>query len=201
MRFCVENPSPAALPAFLQELSLMAYLSGKYPYFSEFYAYQRESQMMILKYYELGSLYDWVRTIAPWTSSHISHLMTDIAKGIEAMHRENMAHCDLKPENILIEGLPSATPSGHWFKAVLSDLGTSRILTEDLPVKKFETVQHRGLSIFYAAPEVFQVFRRGGSERKETRSPAVIQAADLYALSCVLHFCLHCDTPWIQTEI
>lgn len=169
----------------------MSFLSRKYPYFCEVYAFESKNQMLVMKHYELGSLYHWIRTV-PWSLPCLLQILRDVSIGIKAMHRENIAHCDLKPENILIDHDQTRSPQ-FPFRAVLSDFGLARILTTDLLVKKFQRVEIKGLSMLYAAPEVFEEFH----SLVAGRPLAIIKTADIYALGCLVYFCSHKSMPWL----
>lgn len=172
---------------FHQEVSLMYYLSQKYPYFAKIYAYEESSQIIILKYYKHGPLEKWLRR-KPRSKHQIMNVILCFTRGVAAMHKENIAHCDLKPDNVLIDHDDKKQPI-----AVLIDLGISKILNQNnLAVKQFKAANIRGFSPSYAAPEAIQVFKE-----QDTRAPAIVRASDIYSLACIYYRILSKRPPWL----
>lgn len=169
----------------MQEIMVTAFLSQKYPYFAELYAFHMETKVMIMKHYEGGSLTSWMKS-CNWTKVTCLRILHDIALGINAMHSEDIAHCDLKPDNILID-----VENGSY-KAVIGDLGITKILkaASELPVREVDLIRIRGFSAFYASAETFQSFN------SDTRTPQVIKASDIYSTGGIVFFSLCKRDPW-----
>jgi len=90
------------------------------------------------------------------------HIGREMARALEAVHREGAVHRDIKPENVLIT-------AGESVK--LMDLGVARL--KDESIRLSQTGQFLG-SVQYAAPEQFEA-----AEDVDGR-------ADLYALGLLL---------------
>ncbi|KAI3648155.1 hypothetical protein MP228_006009 [Amoeboaphelidium protococcarum] len=98
------------------------------------------------------------------------------------------ANCDLKPQNVLLDA-----DANGLLVPILSDLGISSITDDSaLLVAAFQVSWQRGLSLSYAAPELFVRFR---SRYTET-SPQILKAADVYALSIIMLNLITRDKPW-----
>lgn len=57
---------------------------------------------LILKYYELGSLFDIIQSSSKWITD-VAAIAMGIAKGMEYIHSKNLIHGDLNTKNILME--------------------------------------------------------------------------------------------------
>ncbi len=109
-----------------------------------------------------------------------SHILSQVARALDAAHARELIHRDVKPSNILIEpaiGEPIGGPDDH---AYLTDFGLSRKVTERSTVGPLATVLG---TIDYVAPEQIQ-----GDE--------VDGRVDQYGLAATLFTCLTEEPPF-----
>ncbi len=72
------------------------------------------------------------------------------------LHSKGVCHLDLKPENILLD-----KDEKRKVYCVLTDFGISQIVNNNiLKVKAFDIVPVKGMSVNYAAPERFLMYRQ-----------------------------------------
>jgi WD40 repeat protein/tRNA A-37 threonylcarbamoyl transferase component Bud32 len=173
---------------FDQEIGIMEMLKGR-GCFVELLGYSLNPCVILMKIYPIGSLNAWIQnTESSLPNNVIISFLNDISRGIFIMHKLQLAHCDLKPDNILLE-----EQSPGYFKCVLTDFGITQILsTSIIDAKAFNSVNVRGLSVRYAAPEAFLRFRK----KILAARAADIMAGDIYSLMCVLYEMLVKISPW-----
>ncbi|KAJ7353548.1 kinase-like domain-containing protein, partial [Mycena albidolilacea] len=108
-------------------------------------------------------------TILKYLNDHgranIDQLLSEISKGLEYLHSQNLVHGDLRGANILI--------TNEW-SPCLADFGLAS-LTDPTAAT---TTSHRAGSIRWMAPELIDPSRFG---RSFARTPAT----DVYAFGCV----------------
>eukprot|EP00158_Paraphelidium_tribonemae_P006307 Partr_v1_DN27770_c0_g2_i1_m67272 putative protein kinase kinase kinase len=167
-----DSTSPAM---FHQEISIMSALS-KYPFFVRLLGYAESPQSILMRNYAMGDLKEYLLTsIARKTKRFQMSILQDVAHGIGAMHHNNLSHSDIKAENILLYS--NAQKMVH---AVISDFGITKVLDKTVvQVGAFVTVNINGMSLRYAAPELFM---------NQYRSPQVICTADVYAYGILMYF-------------
>ena len=178
--------------AFIQEVSIIHFLNQKFPmYFVQLYGYELETQTMLLKYYDQGSLAHYLqRNNSRWTRQVALTIIHDVAMGLMSMHSEGMAHRDLKPENILIDIRQN---TAH---AVLTDFGISAILESNLvKVKEFQVANAEGFSPLYCAPEIFEITFETRDSSKE-----LFMQSDIYSFACLIYVCMGLKPPWVPHE-
>jgi serine/threonine protein kinase len=168
--------------SFQQEISLMEFFSDS-KYVAKLIGYCKEPVCLLLKYYPLGSLQNWIENNKQFNKdSKRSKLAIcdDISRGVFVLHSKQVAHCDLKLQNILVEeseGRP---------RFLLTDLGISKILTEEyLASEAFQIRNIRGLTVSYAAPDVMIRFRK-----KHIGTPSEEKAGDVYSFGVILFYLL-----------
>lgn len=177
----VGNKSSGSLQ-FDQEVSLL-HQYAKYPFFSRIFGFDPKEKIILMKLYSEKCLYDYLmRPSKYWSKSLLLQVALSVARGIKIMHNKNMAHCDLKGENILL----NFTEAGK-LEAVIADFGLTRIFGTQ-KVKHLKIFDPNGLSIHYAAPEVFLEYSYiEKTQQHDRRSPAVLMSGDVYAFGCLLN--------------
>ncbi|MFE3188115.1 serine/threonine-protein kinase [Nocardia sp. NPDC059240] len=110
--------------------------------------------------------------IAPGTAVHV---VTEVARGLDAAHRAGVLHRDVKPANILLE-----RHEGRPDRVFITDFGIARPVVDSARLTETGTVV---ATVAYAAPELLT-------------EQAVDQRADVYALGCTLYELLTGATPF-----
>ena len=127
------------------------------------------------------SLRDWLPTRCPLPPLLAIGLAEQIARGLEAIHAENVVHRDLKPGNVMIVRTPrgrengaSETDPAMWQVKII-DFGLARAFAGDALSSNLDalTTGFRGTAV-YASPEQCQ-------ERVDLDG-----RSDLYSLGCIL---------------
>lgn len=97
-------------------------------------------------------------------SFHIVLAMTEI-------HSLGVVHRDLKSMNLLLDA-PEGLSTVHW-KVVVCDFGLAKIVG-DLDVKGTKAAEVDGISVRYAAPEVFKRIYKGKMRKNATATDATL---------------------------
>ncbi len=123
---------------------------------------KRNFMYIVTEYIEGQTLAQWMIDNPKPNIEQVRNLIEQIAKGLNAFHRQEMLHQDLKPENVLInqEGVAKIIDFGATKVA-----GISEILSLDTHQDILGTAQ-------YTAPEYF--LGEAGSARSDNFSLAVI---------------------------
>ncbi len=160
-----------------QEISIMEYFKPE-KHIAKIMGYSEEPFSIVMKYYNLGSLANWIDNTSDRLRIYVIAFMHDIGAGLMAMHYKGVVHNDLKPDNVLLD----LDENGKPF-CVLSDFGISQVLSDDMmTVKDFRLLQVRALSLAYSAPERLQYFRaKVLSVERET-----VFSWDVYSASVIL---------------
>jgi serine/threonine-protein kinase len=160
--------------SFQQEIAIMS-LFREHENIAKLIGYCSTPPVILVKYYDLGSL-ERLMEIERRTKRFMMPLMLGIARGLRLLHWNGIVHCDLKPGNVLIE------INNTGLNAVLSDFGISRVVEEKvLTVSAFETIELRGLTYAYAAPEVLVKFKT----MIELSSGSQVKQRDIYAFALI----------------
>eukprot|EP00158_Paraphelidium_tribonemae_P009774 Partr_v1_DN28963_c0_g1_i2_m25365 putative protein kinase kinase kinase len=148
---------------FHQELSVTSYLQSC-PNIIRLLGYCDDPTALILKIYPLGSLGTLINSRPVMITKKISHsFIRDVATGLNAIHSAGFVHSDIKSDNILID---IDQVAGKYF-CVICDFGISQVVSPKvLKVGAFVVANQMGLSLWYAAPEVFRDMRAGRTMRK-----------------------------------
>jgi serine/threonine protein kinase len=163
---------------FNQEVSLMQYFQGE-KHIAKLLGYSTEPYCLVMKYYELGSLKQFMKTRKHRSKINILAFGHDISCGLKVMHDKGVVHNDLKPDNVLLD------LQGNKPFCVLTDLGISQVVTRQiLKVRQFQIVQVKGLSIAYASPERLAAFRKMIDLNVD--DPQTVFSVDVYSLGVLL---------------
>ena len=175
--------TPRESAAFKQEIALM-YRFRDEPFFARMFGFSSAPACLLIKFYRYGDLMDFITggseaiKYFKYSKACIIRLFRQLCSAVATMHRINMVHCDIKPANALLDQDPSG-----MLTIALTDFGIARVLDDvNLQVKAFEVSNLRGVSIVYAAPDVFFRFR----SRTPTTDPRLWKAGDTYALAILL---------------
>lgn len=186
---------------FLQEVAVM-WLFSSSKYFVKLLGYSPEPQMMIMKFYHLGSLKDILYTEGmfskanggrPWTPRVSVSFAYDVANALAEMHHTGVVHSDVKAANILVDN----DEIGELFLC-MSDFGVSAVVDESLlRVKAMPRSVINGASIAYAAPEVFDKLRECIVEdTSRSKHVLISKASDTYAYGVLLYELIGRKRPW-----
>ncbi|KAJ7783392.1 kinase-like domain-containing protein [Mycena olivaceomarginata] len=104
-------------------------------------------------------------------------LITDVAMGLEYLHRNNVVHGDLKTVNILV------TPSG---RACIADFGLASIVDELSLKMTFSSRSGRAGTVRYQAPELLM------------NECSTHFGSDVYAFACVCYEILTGKVPFYE---
>jgi tRNA A-37 threonylcarbamoyl transferase component Bud32 len=175
-----------SMKLFEQEISVM-FLLAHSQYVAKIVGFKLRPPVLLMKMYTDGSLMSFA--IKYKLSRKWKLLFSlNVARGLSDIHKAQIAHCDLKPHNVLIDRDSRGKPF-----CVITDFGIAQILSEKLLVVKYSHVMNvRGLSIHYAAPEVFVRFR----DSNEINGPEIIKRSDMFAFAMNLYFVLCQMEPW-----
>jgi serine/threonine-protein kinase len=109
-------------------------------------------------------------------------LLSDIARGLMAMHRGGIAHMDVKPANVLIHN------EYGLLRAMLTDFGISQIVSgADRTVRAFSRSQFHGHTFLFAPPEI--LLRR-------VPNLTSLLFADIYSFGLIILASLNREDPW-----
>jgi TolB-like protein len=136
-----------------------------------------ENMFYAMEFIAGESLRDWLHSRVPLSPLMAIGLSLQIARGLEAIHREEVIHRDLKPTNLMIvradKQRPESDPEAWLIKII--DFGLARNVAGDVSETSAVagTTGFRGTAL-YASPEQCE-------ERRDLDG-----RADLYSLGCVM---------------
>lgn len=167
----------------------MHYVNRQSNHFAQLIGFDTSNLAMLLKFYELGSLRQLIHSQLPFNRTQILHILRGISLGLRTMHSNGFAHCDIKTDNILMD----LSDDRRLFIPFITDLGITRVLTNTaMGVREFQTVNLPGFSVRYAAPEILKLRRLP----VDTRATWEVQAADIYAMGCLVYEVMCRTTMW-----
>ena len=103
------------------------------------------------------------------------------------MHQAGFGHCDIKPGNVLLDIVD------RQLAIVMSDFGISKVLDPSSLKVYFEVSNIKGVSVGFAAPEVWAMFRQ---KSQHIFDPQVIKGSDTYALAVTFLAMMTRRKPW-----
>lgn len=132
-----------------------------------------------MRYVAGGDLRALLETNGPLSLEQASAVIVAMADALDAAHTQGIIHRDVKPANILID---NRNGQHHYY---LSDFGIAKITSTGESLTS--TGQILG-TIDYIAPE-------------QVQGKPIDNRADLYALGCVLYYCLTGTVPFPRADI
>lgn len=130
---------------------------------------------LVMRYVDGTDLQALLRDQGPLPAQQAARIVDQVARALDAAHRQGLVHRDIKPSNVLLSG-------NH---AYLTDFGITRLVDE----RTSSTDAGRLFGTFdYISPE-------------QLRGEATGPRSDVYSLGCLLYSCLvgsppfHRDTP------
>lgn len=98
-----EGSEDEAVEGFLREARLMARI--QHPNIASVYdfGFWENHPYLVQEYVQGGSLRLQLEESKAWPLSKAMALLSDVGRGLAALHHENILHRDLKPENILLD--------------------------------------------------------------------------------------------------
>jgi serine/threonine protein kinase len=148
---------------FFQELSIHEVFKG-IKYFAKLICYSENPNMIVLKYYRYGSLFEYlfegkVPSPALKYSFEIAiHLGKRLSYAFKVMHSKGLIHNDIKLANVLLE-----EDKEEILFPVICDFGSVQVLTSAQVIKGFHLIDVKSGTFQYCAPEVLKCFNK--SER------------------------------------
>lgn len=139
---------------------------------------------LVMEFVKGRSLHEIMAEEGPMSPARAWEIISAVAAGVGAAHRQNIVHRDLKPLNIMLQ---EDVPVAEGLKIL--DFGLAKIKSGEL-LGSFVQAQTSGLmgSPFYMAPEQWS------DEEPDTR-------ADIYSLGVILYQMLAGEVPFKGTSI
>lgn len=164
-------------------------------YFSQIYGYDIECKAICMKYYQKGSLAQWIRdtnSMLPYYSSAIVFsFASDIVNAIKTMHDMSIMHGDIKPDNILLDQI-----DGTFYRAVITDFGSAKNLNDKNNLFNASYCRKLHATPMYAAPEVLcQVFNVNDYAIQDC-SPEAFKSSDIYSYGMTIHEMISRESPY-----
>lgn len=143
-----------------QEISI-TYLFNSHPNIVKMIGYSFSPNCIVLKLYSgaMGSvIYSDNNVVDSKYLKSMAIILWEILTALKEIHSLGIAHLDMKPDNVLIEKIQN--PNGtETLRPVLCDFSVSAVIKDSLKVVKAMKISNiRGLSVYYAAPEMVILF-------------------------------------------
>lgn len=178
------------LERFLQEVSIMWSLNS-HPNIVKLFGYTDTPKMTIItKRYDIDLRQYLLDINNPLPTHSILKIAIGICDGMWSLNTIGICHRDLKTANILLE-FYTAPNNDRIIEPIICDFGLARVFT-DVRLENQKFVSTAGLSVQYAAPEVFnQVVTN-------TVAPDLISdiKSDVFSYSIILWELLTRQRPW-----
>ncbi|MBW4551528.1 MAG: serine/threonine protein kinase [Aphanocapsa sp. GSE-SYN-MK-11-07L] len=156
---------------FLRELRFLLSLRHPNIVACQTLEHKKDSRYLVMDYCEGGTLRSLLESGERLSLTQTLKIITDILRGLEYAHKQEIIHCDIKPENILLK-----LEANSW-TAQISDFGIARLSQEQMGSNSGATG-----SPAYMAPERFY----------GQYSPA----SDLYAVGVLLYEMIVGERPF-----
>lgn len=153
---------PAYLEAFFTEEWIARKIDNPHVLKAPRLARPRGYLYTVMEYVEGQTLAQWMNDNPQPDLESVRSIVEQIAKGLRALHRQEMLHQDLRPENVLIDRSRTVK---------LIDFGSTRVAGVDEDLSGSERGPVPG-TVQYAAPEYF--LGEGGSPASDLFSLAVV---------------------------
>lgn len=128
-------------------------------------------------------------SIPNWTPASVIPLVLDLANALMFLHTKEISHNDIKPENVFIEKRPDRP------RLVLGDFSFSVVRAKiKRGVKQFMFSTLDGMSVEFAAPEIFKTLR--GAMTYDQFIACPLHARDVYAFGVMVWQVISRRTPW-----
>jgi len=131
---------------------------------------------LVMDYLDGCSLEDYIKFHGAMNWKSTVEIMLQLCEGMTIVHENSIVHRDLKPANVML------VPNGAKFIAKVVDFGLAKSLESD----SFQDLTQSGEvfgSPLYMSPE-------------QCGRGKVDQRSDIYALGCILYYCLAGETPF-----
>ena len=191
----IDKLTEAGRLAFEQELALM-YMFCKHPNFVRLFGFCTDPSCIVMKYYGLGDLEDYVKGHGPVTQMFayskllVVELLKQFSEGVSYMHAKGIAHSDIKPKNVLLDMVQNK------LLVVISDFGIAHIIDDTVrKVDAFQLSELNGGTFQYAAPEIARLLR---SSTRLNYNRTIWKHGDTYALGMVILAMLKRRDPWTR---
>ena len=196
----VKEDSERSRKLFFQEVSVSYHLR-EHPNIAKTIGYSEQPKAILMRYYEYGSLAECIQRPASvgcandggppfqWTTEWKWLLLSDIACGVQEIHRQSIIHGDLKPLNILLAN----NETRGRMTAVITDFRIAKVMSDKTNLAAgYERSRVQGLSRQYAAPETIRNFHQSVFEK----DPSVLKAGDVYSVAIITIELIKLKHPW-----
>ena len=161
------------LGRFERELQILKSINSEYVVKLYDLIFDASYIYLILEYCQNGELFDYIVSKGKIEEKEAKTLFYNILKGVDFIHKQNIAHRDLKPENILLDA--NNNPK-------LFDFALCHQIYEDNLLKT------PCGSAFYAPPEIILQKEYDGKK------------SDIWALGVILYTMVTGSLPWKETN-
>ncbi|KAI3652987.1 hypothetical protein MP228_002412 [Amoeboaphelidium protococcarum] len=179
---------------FLQEVALLWQFNHS-EFIAKIFGYDNEAKVIIMKYYEMGSLQGWIHDQSKiLTVDQVFSFALDVASAINLVHVNGVAHCDIKPANFLVyvENQNSSLGSNSdVMRVCLTDFGVCKVVDQTQIVQGMQWNSVTGRTLRYSAPELLQDYREFFRN-----NPHLIYAQDIYAAGILFNELITRQEPW-----
>jgi serine/threonine protein kinase len=133
---------------------------------------------LVMEYLSGRTLNAHIRDKGRLPEKEVCYLLGEVAGGLIEAHRRGLIHRDLKPDNIWLRPLADGR-----VQVKILDFGIAKALSDD----KSQTLTQTGMLM--GTPHFM-------SPEQISDTPNVDERSDLYALGCILFFCLTGEYPF-----